>query len=543
MVACSAAVKRKIRQPEADGPAAAPPREVLRCGALRVDAAARQAWLDGTLLDLQPKVFDLLLLLLREPRVVHTRDALFHRLWPGAVVLDATLTAAISQLRRAFDEPNRALLRTVPKVGYAFDGEVEVEAEDRAPTDVPMPAEADAAAEPAAADPTQAPASPGVTSAPRPAVAPPFRRAAPALLAVLVLAVLVAIGLGWGPRPGEARPILVLGPIQPEAGAVGSRWLALALRDGLLRRLGAEPALRVVDHADAVGASLVAGARSGTAAGADFLLEVDYAPGPSLQAPIALVLRLRDARDATETWRAARTAPPAELLLEVDALADAVRARILPGHAPPARPVTVPVAAVDAYTEGLRALARADYREARRELERAVQLAPGFAAAELRLAEVLRELGQQSLAAAIYRRIAATGDDPSSEATRVARARALALDGAHAEAASAFRALVADHPDEPRHGIELARALAQRDAAGRQEARTILQQLAPRTSLAEWNIRRLMALGLVEELDGRHADAAAAFGAARDVADAAGLAGHAGADVSPVFHRPILSLS
>lgn len=524
-VASSAAVKRKIRQPGADGPGPTPTREVLRCGSLRVDAATRQAEIAGVPLDLQPKVFDLLLVLLREPRVVHTRDALFHRLWPGAVVLDATLTAAISQLRRAFDAPNRARLRTVPKVGYAFDGEVEVEVDLAADVDGPLAAAGDGHA----AIGSVAPATPTIAPAPPFDAAPPPRRARgvlPWAVAALFAVLLAGFALR-GPTAPE-RPILVVGPIQSETGATASRWLALAVRDGLLRRLGADPALRVVDHAQAIGATLVAGARAGGGTGADYVLEVRYAPGPSLQDPVALSMVLRDARDDAPAWRFAQTAAPGDLLLRVDEMADAVRMHILPDRPPLPPAMTVPIAAVDAYTEGLRALAKGDYREARRELERAAQLAPGFAAAEVRLAEVLRDIGHQSLAAALYRQIAAADDGAPTEARRLAKARALALDGAHADAATAFRALATDYPDDPRHAIEGARALAKRDVAGRAEALRILERLASQATLADWNIQRLMAIGMVEELAGRHAAGAAAFAKARDVADAAGLAGAAG---------------
>lgn len=538
-------MKRKIRHSGADpGP---PPREVLRCGALRVDAAARQAWLGDALLELQPKVFDLLLLLLREPGVVHTRESLFARLWPGAVILDSNLTTALSQLRRALDEPTRAWVRTVPRVGYAFDGEVVVEAgaldeaADATATGAPVtvPSAGSAGAGPVSEAGVSEDRATAASAAHRPA--PPWIRRLPILLAI-VLAACVIVLLAARRDPAAERPILVLGAIGPDAGVDAPRWIGLAVRDALQRRLGADPALRVVDHAAAAGASLVAGARSGGAVGADYVLEGRYATGATVQDPIRLSLAVRDARDGRALWSADRELARSELLLGVDALADALHAHLRPGRPPPARAAAVPIDAVEAYTDGLRALARGDYLAARRDLERAVALEPGFAAAEVRLAEVLRELGHQALAAAIYRRLGADdgAGDADTEPRRLARARALALEGEIVPAIAAFRALVAAYPDDPRHATELARALSRHDEAARREARRLLAGLAARTELADWDVRRLLALGVLEERDGRLQAAADALAAARERATRAGLfalAGDAGIDLGRHLQR------
>jgi DNA-binding winged helix-turn-helix (wHTH) protein len=520
-------MKSRIRQPGTSGPPPTPVREVLRCGALRVDAAGRQAWMGDALLELQPKVFDLLLVLLREPGVVHTREALFERLWPGSVVLDSNLTTALSQLRRALDEPTRALLRTVPRVGYAFDGEVAREAIDLEPAEPgPVP---DADEEPAVVG--ARPAAP-VVAARR------TRRIAWGLAAVLALAA------GWlavRPPPAPVRPILVLGALAPRDDADGaSRWIGLALRGGLQRRLALDPVLRVVDQDDAVGAALAGAALQGATDAADFVLEGRWDAGATLQDPLRIELVLRRAADARPLWEAARAIPPSDLLVAVDALGDAVQAQLRPGRAPPADALAVPVAAVEAYAEGLRAQDRDDFLGARRAFEQAVARAPGFATAEMGLAEVLRELGYQSLAAAHFRRLGAPGSGLGDEARRLAQARAASMAGDLPAATQAYRALVAAYPDDPRHSIDLARMLMRSDAAGRREAGAILDGLAGRTPIADWDVRRELARAQLAERDGDLVAAARAFEAARDRADGAGLArlaGDAGIDLGRMQQR------
>jgi len=74
-----------------------------------------------------PKAFDLLLLLVdAAPRVVPKRE-LHARLWPRVAVSDWTLFSLIKELRRALGDrnPDSPLIRTVHRVGYAFNETLE----------------------------------------------------------------------------------------------------------------------------------------------------------------------------------------------------------------------------------------------------------------------------------------------------------------------------------------------------------------------------------------------------------------------------------
>ncbi len=90
--------------------------------------------------ELQPKVYELLLLLLSRPGEVISRDDLYSSLWPDVSVSDDSLTQAIRRLRRALEDasPPR-FVETVRSRGYRFIADVEpIEAEARATLDLTL---------------------------------------------------------------------------------------------------------------------------------------------------------------------------------------------------------------------------------------------------------------------------------------------------------------------------------------------------------------------------------------------------------------------
>jgi DNA-binding winged helix-turn-helix (wHTH) protein/tetratricopeptide (TPR) repeat protein/TolB-like protein len=79
----------------------------------------------GTAIALRPKAELLLRHFLSEPGRLFTRDELMDVLWPVAVVTDDSLVQCVGELRAALDDRGHALIRTVPKRGYRFEGSVE----------------------------------------------------------------------------------------------------------------------------------------------------------------------------------------------------------------------------------------------------------------------------------------------------------------------------------------------------------------------------------------------------------------------------------
>lgn len=113
--------------------------EVYRFERFRLDGRERLLFRGGEEISLPPKHFDLLLSLVRRGGRLATKDELLAEVWPAVVVTEASLSQAVSQLRRALGEPAsvESFILTVPKVGYRFGVPV-----DRVTGSAPTPAPA-----------------------------------------------------------------------------------------------------------------------------------------------------------------------------------------------------------------------------------------------------------------------------------------------------------------------------------------------------------------------------------------------------------------
>ena len=99
------------------------PTERLELDRLVIDARTREVTLDGALLRLTAKEFDLLFFLASHPRQVFSRGQLMDRVWGYAIALDTgTVTVHVQRLRSKIElDPKSPLhLETVWGVGYRF---------------------------------------------------------------------------------------------------------------------------------------------------------------------------------------------------------------------------------------------------------------------------------------------------------------------------------------------------------------------------------------------------------------------------------------
>jgi DNA-binding winged helix-turn-helix (wHTH) protein len=105
-----------------------------------LDLRARQLERQGRIVPLEPKVYELLEVLIKRRPAVVTNNELDELLWPQVYVERTSLTRLVSELRAALGDTPRGsrVLRTVYKTGYAFCAEV---------TGVPSAAAAAAAVE------------------------------------------------------------------------------------------------------------------------------------------------------------------------------------------------------------------------------------------------------------------------------------------------------------------------------------------------------------------------------------------------------------
>ncbi|MEM7091034.1 MAG: alpha/beta fold hydrolase [Pseudomonadota bacterium] len=75
---------------------------------------------------IEPQVFDVLVLLVRAAGRIVTKDELVEKIWNGRAISDDAITSRIKAARKAIGDDGRSqrLIRTMPRVGYRFDGEI-----------------------------------------------------------------------------------------------------------------------------------------------------------------------------------------------------------------------------------------------------------------------------------------------------------------------------------------------------------------------------------------------------------------------------------
>jgi DNA-binding response OmpR family regulator len=99
-------------------------RRTIEVGELLLDGGSRQVSLDGRLLALTLKEFDLLWFLASHPRIVFSRQTLMERVWGYQAAFDTgTVTVHMRRLREKIelDPTHPRHLQTVWGVGYRFD--------------------------------------------------------------------------------------------------------------------------------------------------------------------------------------------------------------------------------------------------------------------------------------------------------------------------------------------------------------------------------------------------------------------------------------
>lgn len=117
-------------------------------GEFVLDQRSRELRRGGEALELEPKPFNLLLLLLHNAGELVTKEELFDALWRGCIVTDSVLTRCVSKLRQVLGDSVGEHIVTVHGYGYRLQGEVR-RLDDEAP---PPPRQA-VAAQPEPGDP------------------------------------------------------------------------------------------------------------------------------------------------------------------------------------------------------------------------------------------------------------------------------------------------------------------------------------------------------------------------------------------------------
>lgn len=100
-------------------------------GAYVLDADRRELRRGSEAVSITPQAFDLLLYLVRNRDHVVSKDDLFDTVWGGRIVSESTLASHINAVRKALEDSGQGqrLVRTVPRKGFRFVGEVRVAAD------------------------------------------------------------------------------------------------------------------------------------------------------------------------------------------------------------------------------------------------------------------------------------------------------------------------------------------------------------------------------------------------------------------------------
>ena len=108
---------------------------VLAFGDHRLDIKRRELRRGTELIDLEPKVFDLLAFLVQHRDRVVSKDDLLQEVWGGRIVSESTVTTRINAVRRALGDDGTAqrLVRTFTRKGIRFVGEVTEMSDPAAP--------------------------------------------------------------------------------------------------------------------------------------------------------------------------------------------------------------------------------------------------------------------------------------------------------------------------------------------------------------------------------------------------------------------------
>ena len=441
---------------------------IYEFGPFRLDAAERLLTRDGEPVPLTPKVFDTLLMLVRnQGRVVRKQD-LMNLLWPDSFVEESSLTQNISLLRKALTggPEGRRYIETVSKLGYRFLPQVHAVCDegDESGAEEPGPSPAGRAD---AAEETRRHAA-ALSLALRPPRRRALRRVArPALLvSCALLAAVVGIYL-W--RAGGAveeagglegvRSVAVL-PFRMLGGEGESELLGLGMADALILRLSALERLRVLPtssvykYTGGKGDALSAGRELGVDAVLDGTVQ---RAGPRVRVTARLI-RLKDGR---ALWAGTFDRSYEDIFALQDSISEQLAASLVPGAAGgagrslAAKQLTKSTEAYESYLLGLNFWSRRTVdglTKAIHYLGEAVDRDPDFALAHAILADCyyLNAIRKHNIVPA----------EESLSRARAAAARALELDDTLAEAHTVLAGLKTFEMDYEAAAREYERALS-----------------------------------------------------------------------------------
>jgi DNA-binding winged helix-turn-helix (wHTH) protein/TolB-like protein/Tfp pilus assembly protein PilF len=279
-----------------------PPCEGYRFGDFVLDVPQKRLQQgNGSVVELTPRVFAALLLLVERAGLLVERQALLDRVWPGLVVGENSLSQVIVTLRRTLgdDAQGSRFIQTVPRKGFRFIAPVAPVEGSGAPdgAEPPAPAVAPPAATASGAEPAMPSGAAQGSNVPR-------REVLAGAAALAALAAGAAAWWKWRAQPGAGEgsgvrlavlPFRLLGDTDHE------KLLEIGMADSLIGRLSTLPGLVVLSPAS-VG-RFASGAHDPLQAaetlGADWVVDGSV---QRVDDRLRVVARLSRAGDAVAAW-------------------------------------------------------------------------------------------------------------------------------------------------------------------------------------------------------------------------------------------------
>jgi len=450
--------------------------EVYLFGDFRFEVAARRLARAGEPVALTPKLFDLLLVLVRNAGRAVPRAELMDAVWRDTIVEEGNLAWNIKALRRALPDPDAAIVETVRGFGYRFALEVRTEPAGEAASPATRQEEG------AGGEPDAAPAREESGEAPaRPALG---RRAAVAALGLVVLLAIAALvlrsrterGANGAPAwPAGGRPTLAVLPPENLSGDPANAWISNAVREVISSELTADESVTSV-AGETVARSLErSGIRAGgplapaslaqlrQEAGADLVVVGSYLKvGDGAQLRVDLHVQSVVSGERLGGWSG--TGDERDLIALLARAGAGLRGALgsAAGEAA-AAPMLAWKASNDAlrlYTRGLEDRQASRLLEAKERFEQAVVAAPEFALAHAELARTLFALGYERRAAEVASRAVALSGGLSREERWRVEAQAAEIASDWPRATEIRGELARLFPDNLDYGLDLARALS-----------------------------------------------------------------------------------
>ena len=206
--------------------------EIYEFGPFRLEPAERKLLRGSEIVELTPKAFDTLLLLVRNTGRLLGKDEIISRVWPETFVEEGSLSNNIFVLRKALGE-NPTYIETIPRRGYRFVGAVR-QLPHAAPAHLEKPPETGAH---------------DITSLSAKGRRPWRSRVALGIAAVAVVASLAVVGWFYKfAARGEAIDSLAVLPFVNANGDPSTEYLSDGITESLINSLSQLPNLKVMSR-------------------------------------------------------------------------------------------------------------------------------------------------------------------------------------------------------------------------------------------------------------------------------------------------------